>query len=215
MTRILRRSQRYLEIRPRPRESAYTACYYNAIKRRYYTTRMTAFLLAASSRIEISRDDEPAVSGIIVLGFLRPSRGEVCALKVVCERHHPRGPGGRRDASEATPVNVEARGQSRRCLLRFLLLTFGPAGVYLLFSRRFLRLDSSSLFLFLPLSIALSMSLGDISFPFRSAGLPYPSRASSSSLCLDRRRSHQRSPLSRGLLGDPTVSPVRGSSRQP
>lgn len=133
-------------------------------------------------------------------------RGEKCVrLRWCASDIIPGDQGGRRDASEATPVNVEARGQSRRCLLRFLLLTFGPAGVYLLFSRRFFRLDSSSLFLFPPLSIALSMSLGDISFPFRSAGLPYPSRASSSSLCLDRRRSHQRSPLSRGLLGDPTL----------
>lgn len=97
----------------------------------------------------------------------------------------------------------QAREQSRRCLLRFPLTFLLRA--YLLFSRRFLRLDS------------LSATETD-TFPLTFFLLRFPRSIclTCSSLCLYRgcRRSHQRSPLSRE---DPLAIPlsVAHGSRQP
>lgn len=97
----------------------------------------------------------------------------------------------------------QARGQSHRCLSRFLL-TFPPA--YLLFSRRFLRHDLS----FSATERKRERYVYFTFFSFRSART-FLSVVWRSPLCLRRRLSHQRSSASRGDPSATLLSVVRGS----
>ena len=102
----------------------------------------TTFLLAAQGllRIEISCDDEPTVSRIIVLASY--ARRGVLSVKIVCGKARqcvtvPGDQGNVETRPKQPPSTLrQARGQSRCCLPRFLLTSL-PA--YLLFSRRFLH----------------------------------------------------------------------------
>lgn len=186
----------------------------NGIKSWYYdvydtNAAWTAFLLAAQdpSRIEVSCDDEPAVSRIIVLGFLRPSGSSSPWRSYVVRQGGVRlspETGGTSGCVQSNPRQLwgEREGNRIRCLSRFLLTSL-PA--YLLFSRRFLRHGS-----------AIERRRGRyvclMCFPFRSARTIL-SVVWRSPLCLRRRLSHQRSSVSRG---DPsaTLLSVMRASRQ-
>lgn len=111
---------------------------------------------------------------------------------------YPRGPRGNVGMRPKQPPSTlkQARGQSRRCLLRFPL-TFLPT--YLLFSRRFLRLDS----LFQRQRQDMFLSRPPLSFHGYTV---YPSDVFFS-LSLSRLSAFPSTitPLERRSLGDPSI----------
>lgn len=128
-------------------------------------------------------------------------------MRIVCGKlrwcakgDYPQGPRGNVGTRPKQPPSTlkQARGQSRRCLLRFPL-TFLPT--YLLFSRRFLRLD----FLFqrrrqICSSHVLPLSFHGYAFYSFDVFSLFLSRLSSFPSTI--------TPLERRSLGDPSICSV-------
>lgn len=116
---------------------------------------------------------------------------------------YPQGPRGNVGMRPKQPPSTlkQARGQSRRCLLRFPLTSLPT---YLLFSRRFLRLDSLS-------ATETDMYVPLTSFPPSFHGYAFYPSDVFFSLSLSRLSAFPSTvtPLERRSLGDPPLSLVQ------